>query len=205
MSQPMEQYHDPRRTAFLVHCMQNAIVKGEGPPYYLAPERERLVHNFARVLERTRSLGILVLHVVLERRVDDPDFLFPASDAPFSYPFAGPTLLPGTRSAAIVDEVHPRDDERVITKPRFGAFYGTPLEHVLRVHGIDTLLIGDMYADLGVEMTAREAWDRGFRVVVLSDCCGTLSPAAWERVMAELLPRFAQVRTSDQVLSLLAR
>lgn len=54
-------------------------------------------------------------------------------------------------------------------------------------------------------MTVREAWDRARYMIVLRDRFGTLSPQAWERVMGELLPRFARVRSSAEVLSLLER
>jgi nicotinamidase-related amidase len=76
----------------------------------------------------------------------------------------------------IVPELYPRPGETVIDKPGNGAFYATDLGLVLRHHGIETLIGCGVTTEVCVNTTVREANDRGFECVVLSDCVGSYFP-----------------------------
>ena len=76
----------------------------------------------------------------------------------------------------IVAELAPAPGEPVLDKPGKGAFYQTDLELMLRNRGIDTLLVAGVTTEVCVHTTVREANDRGFRCVVLADCCGSYFP-----------------------------
>jgi len=80
----------------------------------------------------------------------------------------------------------------VIDKPGKGAFYQTDLELMLRNRGIDTLFVCGVTTEVCVNTTVREANDRGFRCVVLSDCCASYFPQFHEAGLAietRLLPQ----------------
>jgi len=64
----------------------------------------------------------------------------------------------------------------VIDKPGKGAFYQTDLELMLRNRAIDTLFVAGVTTEVCVNTTVREANDRGFRCIVLSDCCASYFP-----------------------------
>jgi len=64
----------------------------------------------------------------------------------------------------------------VVDKPGKGACYRTGLEQLLRQREIDTLLVCGVTTEVCVNTTVREANDRGFRCVVLSDCCASYFP-----------------------------
>ena len=80
-------------------------------------------------------------------------------------------------------------NEPVLTKHRVSAFYGTPLDVILRANGIREVLICGVATDLAVQAAARDAHDRDYVVTVVSDCCGAASDEDHEtslRVLAKI-------------------
>jgi nicotinamidase-related amidase len=88
----------------------------------------------------------------------------------------GRILVRGEPGHDIILELYPQAGEPVIDKPGKGAFYQTDLELILKNRGIETLLVCGVTTEVCVDTTVREANDRGFRCIVLSDCCAVLFP-----------------------------
>jgi nicotinamidase-related amidase len=88
----------------------------------------------------------------------------------------GRILIRGEPGHDIIEELAPRPGEPVIDKPGKGAFYATDLQTVLGNRGIDTLLVCGVTTEVCVHTTVREANDRGYRCLVLSDCCASYFP-----------------------------
>ena len=101
----------------------------------------------------------------------------------------------------------PAPGEVVIDKPGKGAFYATDLERVLRAAGVTHLLVTGVTTEVCVHTTVREANDRGFDVLVLSDCVGSYFPE-FHRVALDMVSAqggiFGWVADSDAVLKALA-
>ena len=191
----------PERTALLNIDMQNCFV--EGSPI-AAPDGLAILPRINRLAKACRDAGILVIHASIVTRPDGSNL---GVMAQFSPPAAGGILHKGTKSAALHSglEIDPRDI--LIDKPRFGAFYGTDLELILRNRGIDTLIISGVATNVCCETTAREAAVRDFKVFFLSNGTATADmngvPAAeLQRVTCATLGfLFAQVLTVDEMIA----
>ena len=120
----------------------------------------------------------------------------------------GRILVRGEPGHDIIAELYPKSGEPVIDKPGKGAFYQTDLDLMLRNRGIETLLVGGVTTEVCVNTTVREANDRGYRCVVLADCCASYFPEFHAMGLAMIKAQggiFGSVATSRSLLDALAR
>ena len=96
----------------------------------------------------------------------------------------GRILVRGEPGHDIIPELYPVAGEPVIDKPGKGAFYQTDLELMLKNRGIETLMVCGVTTEVCVNTTIREANDRGFRCIALSDCCASYFPEFHEAGLA---------------------
>lgn len=191
----------PERTALLNIDMQNCFV--EGSPI-AAPDGLLVLERINQLAAACRKAEIRVIHASIVTRPDGSNL---GVLAQFSPPVREGILNKGTHSAALHSglEIDPRDI--LIDKPRFGAFYGTDLELILRKHRIDTLIISGVATNVCCETTAREAAVRDFKVFFLSDGTATadmggVTAAELQKVTCATLGfLFAQVLTVDEMIA----
>jgi nicotinamidase-related amidase len=118
----------------------------------------------------------------------------------------GRILIRGEAGHDIVPELYPIVGEPVIDKPGKGAFYATDLDALLGSFGIHYLLVCGVTTEVCVNTTVREANDRGYRCLVLADCCASYFPQFHEIGLAMIKAQgaiFGWVTESKNVLGAL--
>jgi biuret amidohydrolase len=184
---------DLARAALIIIDMQRDFLEPGGFGEALGNDVSRLSAAVApcrKVLEAARVAGMLIIHT---REGHRPDL----SDAPrakiergapsMRIGAAGPMgriLIRGEPGHDIIPELYPAPGEPVIDKPGKGAFYQTDLALLLQNHGIETLVVCGVTTEVCVNTTVREANDRGYRCIVLGDCCASYFPHFHEAGLA---------------------
>lgn len=97
-----------------------------------------------------------------------------------------------------------QDSDIRVIKRQWGAFYGTDLEMQLRRRGIQTIVLGGISTNIGVESTARNAWELGFELVLMEDICSAHDESQHNGSFQHIFPRLGRVRRSAEVLDALA-
>lgn len=87
----------------------------------------------------------------------------------------------------------------MVTKRQWGAFYGTDLDLQLRRRGVTTIVLGGIASSIGVESTARSAWEHGYELVLCEDLCSDLSEETHAHSFKYTFPRLARVVNSESI------
>jgi ureidoacrylate peracid hydrolase len=197
---------DPARTALLVIDMQNAFVHDEGTLGSSGVDvaaAQATIAPHSRLIDACRAVGMPVIWTLQVHLAED------ASRSRKRLPSHTSqrkrvSALAGTWDAEIVDELKDRaadDPTLVVTKHRFGAFYETRLDALLRMLGVEALLVTGVTANACVETTLREAYLRDYDVVAVTDCIAAVRPdwtatahAVWSHYLGTLA-------TSEEIVS----
>jgi len=207
---------DLDKTALVIIDMQRDFLEPGGFGAALGNDVARLqaaVGPCRDVLAAARHSGMLVIHTREGHRSDlsdAPPLKVKRGDPALRIGAPGPMgriLIRGEPGHDIIPELYPIAGEPVIDKPGKGAFYQTDLELMLHNRSIDTLLVCGVTTEVCVNTTVREANDRGFRCVVLADCCGSYFAEFHEMGLAMIKAQggiFGWVAASEPLLGALA-
>ncbi|MDQ3912607.1 MAG: cysteine hydrolase [Actinomycetota bacterium] len=175
---------EPAKSALIVVDMQNDFVKEGGS--LVVPDAEATIPAIRNLLDLARQSGIKVVFTQDTHTEGDPEWeVWPEH------------VREGSWGWQIVDELAPREDELVIRKFRYDAFYGTHLDHFLRVWGVDTLVLCGTVANICVHYTAASAALRWFRVIIPRDATSALDPFDLEASLRQTSFLFAGTITES--------
>jgi len=187
------------RTALLLLDLQNYGVHPNGYWASVSPGLvERVGPSLGRtveVLAAARAAGIAVIHVHNAWREGHPDINVHTpwqADAK-----AAGRSTEGTWGVEPFAPVAPAEGEFIVRKRAVSAFAGTELDRLLHVRDVSTLALAGGITNFAVEGTARDASDRGYRVIVLEDCCETVSDEWQAFSMTQIMPLIATVVTAE--------
>jgi nicotinamidase-related amidase len=187
---------DPLTTALVLIDLQRGIVARPVAPRSGAD----VVAKSIRLATRFRALGAAIVIVRVAFHPDNKDFLSVPADNSGGL---NPNSLPPDW-ADLIPEVGPQPGDVVITKRQWGAFYGTEMDLQLRRRGVRTLVVAGISTNIGVESTARSAYEHGYAQVFVEDAMASFSAEAHEFTVRNIFPRIGNVRSTDEVLSALS-
>lgn len=176
---------DPN-TALILIDLQNGIVARDTWPYPSA----NVVAKAARLAKafRAHRLPVILVHVTggAPGRNEQP-----------------PPPAPPTDWAELVPELDRQPDDHVVTKQTWGAFVHTDLERHLKAQGVTQVVVAGIATAIGVESTARQAYEAGFNVTLPIDAMTDLNAATHENSVCHIFPRLGETGTTEDIISLL--
>ena len=192
-----------RRTALVVVDMQNDYCHAEGTYArngFACFDIDAAVQATVRAIGMCKERKIPVVYVRMVWNSDTNGYPIDAGlIVDESRPFLRHEgLRRGSWGAEVLSELPAPD--YMIEKTRYSGFHNTPLEALLRGLGVDTILLAGVITNVCVEATARDAFHRDFRFVVLADCVSGFNQKLHEASL-ETLKIFGRVAPSADVLA----
>jgi nicotinamidase-related amidase len=182
---------DTETTAVVVTDLQNGFCHPDGSLY--APGSEAAIEPSIELIEQARAAGA---SVVFTRDVHPPG-QFDDVHHTDEFDRWGEHVVERTWDAELVEALSPREDELVVDKHTYDAFYQTDLEGWLDAHNIRNLVFGGTLANVCVLHTAGSAGLRDYRPVVVEDAIGYIDEADREYALEHLDWLFGGVTVED--------
>ncbi len=188
----------PEHTALVVWDVQNALVNN-------IFNRQEFIGNLKALISRARENGVPLVYssiTPLPMQYNSSWAIYSMMrrygvDDPSKVP---PFMKPGTSDAEIAAEVAPSGNDTVVSKHTASIFVGTHVEYMLRNKGIETVVFTGIATEFGVESSARDASNRGFYPVVVSDCVSSMDKGMHE-IALKVLARMAITAQSADILT----
>lgn len=193
------------RTCLLIHDMINEMTDPEGAFY--SPKIEPVINHLLPLVELFAQAQLPVIYAV--PRAEDPGIM-----AHFYPQIKAGALQPDTHGTAIDQRFRVAANQIIARHPRYGAFFGTDLHERLQEQGIKTIIIGGTSTNVGCDVTLRDAANRDYQVILLSDGCLTrpIADKGWGVVTEDEVNKvlwsivshsFGYVLTVEEVVKLL--
>ncbi|MFW9844634.1 MAG: cysteine hydrolase family protein [Candidatus Thorarchaeota archaeon] len=192
----------PENCALLVIDLQDEFVKPHWSPDWV-PEATRQIPRVKKLIDHCRSKNIPVIFTVYSKTHNYMDRPKTGKFMPGRYSDLDIDLSQFYQDGKVWHEIEPQDDEIVIRKSSYGAFYDTPLETILKNLKKDTVIITGTLTNYCCSTSARQAYERSFKVVFGSDVTAADDPELQEFELKIMRKGFAKVLTADEIIAVL--
>jgi nicotinamidase-related amidase len=175
---------DPNTTVLVLIDLQKGVVRMSVAPYSVAD----VLKTSIELAERFRRAGAPVVLVNAGFSPDLKDRLRQPVDRPMQVPPGGfpPDFM------ELADGLK-KPGDICITKRQWGAFHGTELDLQMRRRGVQTIVLGGIATNIGVESTARQAWEHGYAVILVEDATSGQSAEMHDFAIKNIFPRISRI------------
>lgn len=177
---------DFAKTALVLIDLQKGIVPIGG---------DEIVEKSVQLVNRFREQNGFISFVRVDFQ-DGKDALTPETDQKPSAPQERPADW-----AEFDPRLNVQETDYIVTKRQWGAFFGTDLDLQLRRRGIDTIVLCGIATNIGVESTAREAFQYGYNQIFITDAMATFTKKEHEATLSYIFPKIGKLRTTQQFLT----
>lgn len=177
---------DFTKTALVLIDLQKGIVPIGG---------DEIVEKSVQLVNRFREQNGFISFVRVDFQ-DGKDALMPETDQKPSAPQERPADW-----AEFDPRLNVQESDYIVTKRQWGAFFGTDLDLQLRRRGIDTIVLCGIATNIGVESTAREAFQYGYNQIFIMDAMATFTKEEHEATLSYIFPKIGKLRTTQQFLT----
>ncbi|KQN52385.1 hydrolase [Serratia sp. Leaf50] len=185
---------DPKTTALVVIDLQKGILPYAGGPH----SAQQVLDKATELKTRFNTLGAPVFMVRVGWSATFDEALKQPVDA------SAPAASLPDNWWEFPEQLNVTDKDLQVVKRQWGAFYGTDLELQLRRRGIKTVVLCGISTNIGVESTARNAWELGFELVIAEDACSAHNNDHHQSSVQFIFPRISRVRSTEEILAAIA-
>ncbi|MEM2910585.1 MAG: isochorismatase family cysteine hydrolase [Nitrososphaerota archaeon] len=179
---------DAKSSALIIVDMQNDFVSERGQ-LYVGEAARRTITSIKRLLGKARKSGAMVVFTQDWHLEDDPEF-----------PIWGKHAVAGTWGSEIIEELKPVEGEVIVKKLRYDAFFGTSLDHMLRIRGIKNVIITGTVSNICVLHTAGSAALNLYKVYLPVDCVSALTEFDQLATLRQISFLYKGTLTSSELL-----
>ena len=186
------EFINAEKSALVLIDLQNGITAmGVSTSPYTS---EEVIQNASKLVNAFSEKGAFIV-LVRVSTMDGKDMVKPKTDLKAT----GMKYSEGWDN--LVPEISTTKNAHIVTKRQWGAFYGTDLDLQLRRRGIDTIVLGGVSTNIGVDTTAREAYQHGYHQIFAEDAMTALTKEEHDYVSKYMFPRMGKIRTTKEIVS----
>jgi len=201
---------EPSTTAIVLIEFQREFA-AEGGEFYSnckpCLDRYQVLKNAEALMKQAREAGCKIIHVPIAFAEDYKELEGKFMDKEENSAYGvleniadHDAFKESGETADFIDSMNPVDGDLICqNKKGLCAFYGTDLDDLLEKNGINTIVLGGFLTNCCIESTMRSAYERGYKVVTLFDCCCATSVEAHEMSFKHSFEMFSIPTTSDLV------
>jgi len=205
---------DASKTAIVLIEPQNDFLKPGGTMYQYIKDQlaeRNVIANLQRLLKGAREKNIKIFYVPFHPFEEGFPELKKGGPAcaglrgiemDMKADWGTGAWLKGTPGPEIIDELTPQKGDIIVEgKKTLDAFHSTAVDYLLRANEIECVAFTGFHTNWCVESSARSAYDKGYRVIVIADCTGTDTEEEQKYAETFIFPKIGAVMSSDEFLN----